>query len=314
MIENNKTKDIKKAAIVALCGNAVLALLKIIAGLISGSGALLSDGIDSSSDALISIITLVVVRIISKPADALHPWGHGRAETVTTAFFSFMLFFMGGQLIISSVSDLLFGEPAGAPSFLAMVVSVISIVGKLLLAFCQYALGKRSGSAMLKANAKNMLSDVLVSIGVLVGLVISTLTGSANADTIIAGLIGLWIIKTAVGIFLEANLELMDGNSDIKPYHIILEAVNAVKGASNPHRARMRSVAGFWDIDFDIDVDPDCTISEAHDIACQVETEIKNRLENVLDIMIHVEPQGDENDETFGLSEEMMRKEKHADR
>jgi cation diffusion facilitator family transporter len=313
MIENSKTKDIKTAAILAIAGNAVLAVLKVVTGIISGSGALLSDGVDSSSDVLISIITLVVVRIISKPADAEHPWGHGRAETVTTAFFSFMLFFMGGQLIISSVNNLFFGEPMGAPSILAMAVSVRSIGGKLLLAFCQHALGKRSGSAMLKANAKNMLSDVLVSVGVLAGLVISTATGSAYADTIIAGLIGLWIIKTAVEIFLEANLELMDGNSDTQPYHIILESVNAVKGAGNPHRARMRSVAGFWDIDFDIDVDPNCTISEAHNIACQVENEIKKRLENVLDIMIHVEPQGDDNDETFGLSEEMMQMKKQAD-
>jgi divalent metal cation (Fe/Co/Zn/Cd) transporter len=69
----------------------------------------------------------------------------------------------------------------------------------------------------------------------------------------------------------------------------------------------MRRIAGFWDIDFDIDVDPKCTVSEAHDIASQVETEIKLRLENVFDIMIHVEPRGDNADETFGLSEDDMR-------
>jgi cation diffusion facilitator family transporter len=162
---------------------------------------------------------------------------------------------------------------------------------------------------MIKANGKNMTSDVLVSLGVLIGLVISTVTGSAYADTIIAALIGLWIIKTAVGVFLEANLELMDGNPNTEPYHVILDAVNAVEGASNPHRARMRRIAGFWDIDFDIDVAPESTVIEAHNIASQVEAEIKNRLESVYDIMIHIEPSGgDDNDEIFGLSENMMRR------
>ncbi len=305
-----KINTIRAAAIIALAGNAVLAFLKIFTGILSNSGALVSDGIDSSADVLLSILTLAVVRVISKPADAEHPWGHGRAETVMTAFLSFVLFFMGGQLIINAVSAILSKEQAAVPSFPAIIVTLASIAGKILLAWCQYALSKRAGSAMIRANAKNMAGDVVISIGVLAGLIISTLTGSAVADTVIAGLIGLWIIKTAAGIFLEANLELMDGSKDTEPYHVILDAVNAVEGAGNPHRARMRRVAGFWDIDFDIDVDPARTVSEAHEIASLVEAEIKLRLENVFDIMIHVEPHGDEKDESFGLSEDMMRCEK----
>ncbi len=307
MANTDKTKNIRTAAIIALSGNAALAVLKICAGLFSGSEALVSDGVDSSADVLISIITLAVVRVISKPADAEHPWGHGRAETVTTAFLSFIMFFMGGQLVLNATSSLITGVQTSAPSFLAAAVSLISIAGKILLAWRQYILGKRANSAMIIANAKNMASDVFVSLGVLVGLIISNATGSAHADTVIAGLIGVWIIKTAVGIFLEANLELMDGSKNTEPYHVIVEAVGAVDGAGNPHRARMRHVAGFWDIDFDIDVDPECTISEAHDIASRVEQEIKLRLENVLDIMIHVEPQGAHGAESFGLSEKMMR-------
>ncbi|MDR2889007.1 MAG: cation diffusion facilitator family transporter [Lachnospiraceae bacterium] len=308
MTEHKKNKAIRTAAIIALSGNALLAVLKIIAGVVAGSGALLSDGIDSSADVLIGVITLAVVKVISKPADMEHPWGHGRAETVTTAFLSFMLFFMGAQLVIGTITKLFAKEPAAVPSSVAIIVALISIVGKSLLAWCQYFYGKRANSAMTKANGKNMASDVLLSLGVLVGIVISTLTGSAYADIIIGGLIGLWIIKTAVGIFLEANLELMDGNASTEPYHMIADAVNAVEGASNPHRARMRRIAGFWDIDLDIDVDPGCTVSEAHKIASMVEAEIKSRLDDVYDIMIHIEPMGEDGDETFGLTESMMRR------
>lgn len=307
---NDKTKSLRIAAITALTGNAVLAFLKIIAGIFSKSSALIADGVDSSADVFISIFTLVVVRIISKPADTEHPWGHRRAETIATAFLSFILFFMGAQLIVNSMSRLISGGEQAVPSLIAVIVTLISIIGKILLAWSQYILGKRANSAMIKANSKNMASDVLVSIGVLAGLIISGITGSAYADTVIAMLIGVWIIKTAIGIFLEVNRELMDGNSDIEPYRVIFDAANSVEGAFNPHRARIRSIAGFWDITFDIYVDPKCTITEAHSIASQVESQIKLYLENVFDIVIHVEPFGDNSIETFGLSEDIMNGEK----
>ena len=301
---NDKTKYIRIAAITAIAGNAVLAIFKIIVGGLSNSSALIGDGIDSSTDVLISIITLVVVRIISKPADIEHPWGHGRAETVSTVLLSFIIFFAGMQLIISSVSNLISGKQYFEPSVMAVIVTLSSIAGKIFLAWSQYILGKRADSAMIKANAKNMASDVLISVGVLTGLVISIYTGSAYADKIITILIGAWIIKTAVGIFLEANLELMDGNNDMEPYRIIVCAVNSVDGAANPHHARIRRISGFWDINFDIDVDPKCTVFEAHIIASKVENKIKQNLENVYDIMIHIEPRGDNGLEAFGLSEE----------
>jgi cation diffusion facilitator family transporter len=312
-ITQDKTADVRLAAIIALAGNALLAALKIYAGLASGSTALFGDGVDSSADVLISIVTLAVVRVISKPADAGHPWGHGRAETVMTAFMSFALFFMGAQVIAGAVSELVSGPGSAAPPFFAVVITLVSIAGKTLLACCQYILGRRAGSAMIKANAKNMAGDVLISLGVLAGLWISRITGSSYADAVIAGLIGCWIIRTAVGIFLEANLELMDGSRDTQPYRVVIDAVNAVEGASNPHRARMRRVAGFWDIDFDIDVDPEGTVTQAHDLASQVEEEIKRRLENVFDIMIHVEPGGEHADESFGLTEEMIQPITHED-
>jgi len=299
----DKTKNIRIAAMIAIAGNAVLAGIKIAAGIFTNSGALVGDGIDSSADVIISVITLAIVKIISKPADEDHPWGHGRVETVTTVLLSFIIFFAGAQLIVSSVSNLLSGAQHFVPSAMAIMVTLISIAGKILLALSQYILGRRANSAMIIANAKNMASDVFISLGVLVGLVISNFTGSTYADTIIAILIGLWIIKAAIGIFLEANLELMDGNNDMEPYRIIVDVVKSVRGATNPHRARIRRVAGFWDISFDIDVDPDCTVLEAHGIASQVEDEIKQNLENVYDIMVHIEPHGDDAVEMFGLSE-----------
>jgi len=305
----DKTRYIRIAATIALVGNAILAIVKIVAGISSQSGALVGDGIDSSTDVLISIITLVVVRFLSKPADMEHPWGHRKAETIATAFLAFIIFFAGAQLIIDSVSNLIADKHMVEPSLLAVIVAIVSIVGKILLACSQYVLGKRANSTIIKANAKNMAGDVLVSLGVLAGFGITVLTGTAHADSIVAILIGAWIIKTAIGIFLDANIELMDGNNDMKSYRVIIDAVDSVEGAFNPHRARMRCVSGFWDISFDINVNPRCSVAHAHVIASQVEKEIKKRLENIYDIMIHVEPTGDNATEAFGLSEDEIKNE-----
>ena len=306
-MNDKNPKYIRSAAITAIVGNIILVILKIVVGIISKSGAMVGDGIDSSADVLIGVVTLVVVGIMTKPADVNHPWGHRRAEAMATVFLSFVIFFAGAQLIVASISNLFMGVRNVEHSTVAIIATIVSIIGKVLLALNQYILGKRADSAMIKANAKNMAGDILTSSSVLIGLVISEFMESAYADTIIAILIGAWIIKTSVSIFLEANLELMDGNENMKPYRVIVEAVEATEGASNPHHARIRRIGGFWDIDFDIGVDPNCSVLEAHSIATNVEAEIKNRLENVFDIMIHIEPCGDDSDETFGLSEEEMR-------
>jgi cation diffusion facilitator family transporter len=304
---DRKARIIRAASITALLGNTLLASLKIGTGLYAGSLAVLGDGIDSSVDVLIAIMSLIVARIISRPADQGHPWGHGRAETVATVFLSCLLFFAGAQLILNSGADLLFGEKREAPSAPALFVTLVSIGGKFLLAWSQYFFGKQADSPMLRANAKNMAGDVILSTAVLIGVGLSMRFRVGVIDSVLAILVGFWIIKSAVGIFIEVNMELMDGSSGPEPYRLVFEAVHSVEGAGNPHRARMRRVAGLWDIDIDIEVDPNLTVSEAHRIATGVEGAIKRRVEGVYDIMVHVEPAaGDKGHkkEGYGLSED----------
>jgi cation diffusion facilitator family transporter len=302
----NKAGIIKAASITALLGNTVLAAVKIWAGFAGGSLAVLGDGIDSSVDVLIAVMSLVVAQVISRPADQEHPWGHGRAETVATILLSCILFFAGAQLALNSGRDLLGGIQRDVPEAPALFAALFSIAGKILLALSQYFFGKKANSAMLKANAKNMAADVVISAGVLLGLGLSLLTGIGAVDSGTAILVGLWVIKSAVGIFVEVNMELMDGTTG-ESYRAVFDAVHSVTGAGNPHRTRMRRIAGLWDIDIDIEVDPRLTVWDAHIIASQVERAIKDRVEGVYDIMVHVEPLGDsrgQKNEGYGLSEE----------
>ncbi len=304
-----RARIIKTASITALVGNAVLAVLKISVGLFAGSLAVVGDGIDSSADVVVAVMSLFVALIIARPADADHPWGHGRAETVATTILAFLLFFAGGQLILQAAAALLSGEKTATPDPAALVITIVSILGKLGLAWSQYLFGKRAGSAMLIANGKNMRGDVVTSVGVLLGLILTIGLDIPAADAVIALLVGAWVLKTAVGVFLEANLELMDGSSDTGTYAAVFEAVRSVDGAGNPHRARMRRIAGAWDIDLDIEVKPTLSVAAAHDIAAAVEAAIKARIENVYDIVVHVEPEGsaaNHAEERYGLSEGSM--------
>jgi len=309
---SDKARLIKAASLTALFGNTLLAAAKIGIGIYAHSLAVIGDGIDSSMDVLIAIMTLFVSRIISRPADAGHPWGHGKAETVATTLLSCVLFFAGAQLIINSGRELLFGVEREVPSTPALIVTLVSIAGKLLLAWSQYVFGKKANSPMLTANAKNMSADVLLSAGVLAGLGLSVFFNIALIDSVAALLVGVWVLKSAIGIFLEANTELMDGGSDKAFYQAVFDAVKSVEEAGNPHRVRMRRIAGLWDIDIDIEVPPNIKLVEAHSIARKVETAIKKRIENVYDIMIHVEPAGNIENEGYGLSEEILNKEQIA--
>jgi cation diffusion facilitator family transporter len=299
---HSRSDLLKRASIIALVGNALLAVSKLVVGFIAGSLAVVGDGIDTATDVVIAAVSLVTSGIIDKPGDREHPYGHTRAETVATTILSFIVFFAGAQLLVRSGSALLSGEAAQLPSRIAIVVTAVSIAGKLLLAWSQFHYGRKTGSAMLLANAKNMRGDVVISSAVLIGLFFTFVLGLPVLDRVTAMLVSLWILKVAIGIFREANRELMDGSLERGPYEAIFEAVASVEGAGNPHRTRVRRIGAFLIADLDIEVDPQLTVASAHAIAVAVEAAIKERLPDIYDVIVHVEPRGNlEEGERYGL-------------
>lgn len=301
----NRVALLKRASLIALVGNAALAAIKLLTGWLGGSLAVLGDGIDSSTDVVISVMTLVTAGIVGKPGDKEHPYGHARAETIATTILAFIVFFAGGQLLFGAVSGIVSGVEPELPSRLALYVTGISVLGKIGLAWSQEHYGKKSGSAMLIANAKNMRGDVVTSLSVLVGLGLTFILGVPLLDRVAAVLVALWILKNAVGIFRDANTELMDGSEDHGPYAAVFEAVASVGGAVNPHRTRIRRLGAELMVDLDIEVDPQMSVAAAHGVAQEVEAAIKARLPEVYDVIVHVEPRGNcEEGEKFGLKPE----------
>lgn len=302
-----RTQQIKRASWIGILGNAILAVLKIIVGFISGSLAVIGDGIDSLSDVLTYIITLFTARIISKPPDYKYPYGYKKAETISTKVLSFVIFFAGAQLFISTLGRLIHNEPREMPSIIAIYVTILSIIGKSILAAWQFKIGKKIDSKMIVANAKNMRNDILISSSVLVGLIFTFIFKMPSIDLIVAMLVSFWIIKVAWGIFRETNVELMDGVDDTEIYDKIFQAAEEIQGVSNPHRIRVRKLANLFLIAMDIEVDKNIRLYEAHELSIKVEDKIRELEPNIYDILIHIEPEGNiEEDEVYGISKESI--------
>lgn len=303
---NDRQTLIKKAAVIAFWGNLALAGLKLFAGIKTGSLSVLGDGIDSATDVLVAGIALFISFLISQPSDKTHPWGHGRAETTATMAFSFIILFAGSQLVLSAVKNVINQTAPTQTGFLSVIIILISIAGKLCLALSQYLLGKKANSSITLANAQNMRNDVVISVSVLIGLCVSYFFAFPIIDSIIAFLVGLWVIKNAVQLFLEMNMELMDGNENSEAYKTLFSVIKSIGGVTNPHKVRMRRIASMWDIDLDIEVDENLTVHEAHKIADKLEDGIKMAIPDVYDIVIHVEPAGHRRHhkrEQYGLKE-----------
>jgi cation diffusion facilitator family transporter len=304
---NTRIKEIKRASIIAITGNAFLAAIKIVIGLVAGSLAVVADGIDSLEDIITSAITLVTANILSKRPNKRYPYGYGKAETIATRLLSLIIFAAGIQLAIISAQKIIKGSYTGIPMKIAIYVIVISIIGKFLLSFHQFKVGNRINSEMLKANAKNMQNDVFISLSVLVGLIATHLLKMPVIDSIAALLVSAWILKVAVQIFLRTNIELMDGVKDKKIYDIIFKAIDSVQGVKNPHRVVVRNVGHKLKIGADIEVDGTLSLLKAHELAHMVEQSIRSKIDNLFDVNIHVEPIGDKTAETkYGISRETL--------
>lgn len=299
-----REEKIIRTSWVAIAVNALLAFLKLLAGFLSGSYAVIADGIDSVSDIVSSIVVLIAARIIARPPNIKFPYGYKKADTIATKVLSFIIFFAGAQLAYSTVRMFVSGEVLEAPGLLAIWVTLISIAGKLFLALMLFRTGKKVESTMLIANARNMRNDILLSISVLAGLLFIYILDKPLIDRIVAFLISLFIMYEGFRIFMKSNIDLMDGIDNIDVYNRLFDSVHSVRGAHNPHRVRARKIGHYYMINLDIEVDPDLSVKDAHDIAKHVENSIKSNLRNIYDVMVHVEPLGNlEEDEKYGITE-----------
>jgi len=162
----NREENAKKGAVIGIVGNALLSALKIITGAFTGSMAITADGLDSATDILTSVITLVSTNLSKKPPDEEHPYGHERAETIASKIISMIIFFAGAQLAIFSMQKLISGKLLVENLPIVLSVAFISSAGKYALYKYKLYIGHKIDSDVFIADAINMKSDIFISLSV----------------------------------------------------------------------------------------------------------------------------------------------------
>ena len=288
-----RNRQTKIVAIVGTVVNLVLAVVKILFGYLGHSQALIVDGVHSLSDLLSDLLVLVASHHANQEPDAEHPYGHGRFETAATLALGILLALVGIGIGWDSVERLLLHEETAVPTQLALYAAVFSILANEGLYWYSIIVAKRLKSKMLEANAWHHRSDAVSSIVVLVGIV-GTQLGIENLDTIAAVIVSLMIIKIGWSLGWQALEELVDKSLDEDEVAKVSKLIDNVDGVHSIHMLRTRKSGHLSAADVHVLVDPGLSVSEGHMIAVAVEDQLKNNVDHLSDITVHIDPEDDE--------------------
>jgi len=289
----NRTKISQKVTLVGAVVDLLLAVFKVIAGVIGHSGALIADGIHSFSDLLSDGVVFYAAKHSADEADEDHPYGHERFETVATLGLAIILAIIGTGIIVNGFERL--SNPSELlHSAWILSVAALSIFSKEALYWYTLKVAKTYKSDMLKANAWHHRSDALSSIVVFVGI-LGSLNGYLYLDSVAAIVVGLMIIYIAWELGTGATKELVDTSIDAQQVEQLRNAIGMISGVNNVHSLRTRKIGHRISADVHVQVDPFLSVSEGHIISVSVERVAKECLENLHDVTVHIDPEDDEN-------------------
>lgn len=279
-----------RISIIGLFINAALGFVKILAGLLGNSYALIADGIESTADILASVIVWSGLRIAARPADENHPYGHGKAEPVAALFVALMLFGAGLAIAIEAVHEII--TPHHAPAAFTLWVLVGVVIVKEALFRIVHRVSRATGSSAVLTDAWHHRSDALTSAAALIGISVALLGGPGwePADD--------WAALFAAGVILfngwhllKAPLrELMDAEPDKEFLERLRAAAQAVSGVRGVEKIFARKSGMRYWVDMHVEVDPDLPVRDAHQIAHDVKNHVRAALPNVADVLVHIEP------------------------
>lgn len=284
----------RRVTLVGAVANLLLAVAKLVYGVIGHSQALVADGIHSLSDLLSDVLVIVAARQASQEADAEHPYGHGRFETAATVALGAILMAVAAGLAWEAVARLL--EPAALlqPLPVVLVVAFASIVAKEGLYQYTMWVARRHRSDLLKANAWHHRSDAISSVVVLAG-VGGTLAGMPYLDGVAAVAVALMVAKVGWDLALSGVQELVDTALEPELVAAIREKILAVDGVRDLHLLKSRRMAGEALVDVHILLeDPFLSVSEGHHISETVRGRLIRDFDDITEVMVHIDPEDDE--------------------
>jgi cation diffusion facilitator family transporter len=272
----------------AVIGGFIVFCLKLAAFFISGSVALLSDALESIVNIIASFMMVISVRISGTPADMDHPYGHQKVENIS-AFIEGALVIVAGLLIAYTAIGRLFNPIQLGSLNLALGVSILATVTNAGLSIYLMRSSKKHGSMALEGDAKHLLSDVLSSIGVVIGLFIASLTGWTILDPLLALVVAILVFKMGTDLVLKSGSGLLDQAADDEQ-----KKIEDLLNAHHPefvdyHNVKTRRSGNKVFAELHLTVDPSITVQKAHDLTKHLEEDLRKELPEV-SLTIHVEP------------------------
>ena len=283
----------QRISIIGAIVNALMSALKVIGGVLTGSAALVADGLHSLSDMATDLLVVFLVGVSHKKPDQEHPWGHGRFETLGTVFLAIILLLVAGFMTWDSLKLLFSGEIPAPPAWPALLIAAISIGANEALFFYTLKVGKASRSNLIIANAWHHRTDSLSSIVVLLAL-IGALMGVWWLDALAAVLVALLIAKIGLDLLLKSLAELVDTGLPQERIEELHEEVLSVVGVIYVHHIRTRLIGGQSLLEMHLQVHPQTSASEGHFIGDTVCARLKQRFDDIGYIIYHIDTYDDE--------------------
>jgi len=288
-----------RCALLSVFSNTMLIIMKIIAGILSGSVSIISEAIHSGMDLVASCVAFFSVMSSSKPADKEHPYGHGKIENISGVIEGLLIFVASGMIIFEAVKKL--SKPSEIEqAYIAIAVMAIAAIVNFFVSRLLHKFAKEEDSMALEADALHLKTDVYTSLGVGVGILLIKLTGFQRFDSIVAILVALLIIKEAWELCYSGVEYLIDVKLSDEEEQKIESIINKVIEERNQligyHKIKTRKSGNKRHIDFHITLDPELTVKEAHDIVGCFKKEINDEFKNTR-VNIHVDPNTEQENE-----------------
>ena len=291
----NREKSIVRVTVWGAGANGVLAVAKLVAGIVGRSAAMTADAIHSFSDLVSDVIVLVMVKVASRGNDKDHEYGHGKFETLATVAVALLLLAVGGKMLadgVSRIAGFFRGEQMVVPGMIAFWAALVSIAVKEALYQWTAHVGRKFDSPAVVTNAWHHRSDALSSVGSAVGIALASLLGGkwAIMDSVVACAISIFIIRIGVKMALPALRELTEASLPEETENEIRDVILSVDGVLDVHAMKTRKTGPDIIIESHIVVDPEMTVFQAHLLTEYAEDRLRERFGQKTQISLHVEP------------------------
>ncbi|RKY32066.1 MAG: cation transporter [Candidatus Omnitrophota bacterium] len=280
-------QKIKKILLGILALNWLVALAKILLGVITRSASITADGFHSLSDGASNIIGLIGIKVASKPKDEDHPYGHRKYETFFSLGIALLLFIIAVNLFREGFNRI-FNPVTPTVDIRSFAVMLTTLLINLAVMRYELKKGKALTSDILISDAMHTRADIFITISVILGLVVIKL-GAPILDPIITIIISLFIAWSGLKITRQSQAVLVD-TAPIVDMKKIVDVVISVKGVKACHKIRTRGRPDDIYLDLHVQVNPDMHMETAHNISYQIENAIKKAIPGICDVVVHMEP------------------------